>query len=568
MVGILETLTLIYVGQYFYLFDYTQWELVTSIFVLVIAVVFLFICFHEIYAMFRWRLAFKQGEDAPAVKKHLDVYEATFFEVEGIEGQKTLHHAGELLPIVALRPRVALIRSLPNTLIGLGILGTFVGLSIGVLGLKTQGSPEEIQAGISSLLTSMSTAFVTSVFGMSGSILSSIFTRFSADSIGKWHSRFCNDLDLAHYLGASEHRELRQREWRVMFEEFFAIQVDGRSVMPGMMLDDLRASSRQTVEKLDGFSAELADGLHLSSQTMEVFNNMASSLSSLENKGAQDQQSFVGELKGALSELIDGFKSELTGGATKEIEAVIGVMGSTVTSLEKLPRVLESTQDGFRQMMEKMQKELIQGAASAADAISKRTGEIGEKMDGVVDEVMGRQKMSVEAVEQLLDRVKAIMTEGREGQEALVGQVKSLAAASSTLDEGTKAFIDVAGHLKSAAERLDGSSGTLKKTADQMGEERKALDTSIRGTLDQATGVMSDYEAKFESITESLNNGFNVFNEGMQRYEQNANSTISSTLESFASSLGGATSHLNSAFQSLTEIVQTLEDVLDKRSRK
>ena len=101
-----------------------------------------------------------------------------------------------------------------------------------------------------------------------------------------------------------------------------------------------------------------------------------------------------------------------------------------------------------------------------------------------------------------------------------------------------------------------------------MGEERKALDTSIRGTLDQATGVMSNYEAKFESITESLNNGFNVFNEGMQRYEQNANSTISSTLESFASSLGGATSHLNSAFQSLTEIVQTLEDVLDKRSRK
>jgi ABC-type transporter Mla subunit MlaD len=463
---------------------------------------------------------------------------------------------------------VALIRSLPNTLIGLGILGTFVGLSMGVLGLKTQGTPEEIQEGIVGLLGSMSTAFVTSVFGMAGSILSSIWTRWIADGIGNRHSKWCNELDRAHYLEAREHRKLRQNEWREMFEEFFAIKVDGRAVMPGVMMDEIRLSGQQTVEKLDAFSADLADGLHLSSQTMEVFNNMASSLNSLEQKGAQDQESFVGELRDALGELIEGFKSELTGGANEQIEALNGVMGSTVSGLQQLPQVLQTTEAGFRDMMEQIQRNLIDGAGTAAKAITAQTAELGDRMNDVVQEVMGRQEHSAQAVEQLLDRVRAIMEEGREGHEALSGQVQSLVNASSALNEGVGAFRDIAGRLRVAGERLDSSSETLASASEKMGVEREALDNSIRITLEQATSVMSDYEGKFRNITESLDSAFGVFNEGMKNYERTANETISSTLESFASSLGQATVKLKGAFDSLARIVETLEDVLDKRNSR
>ena len=73
-------------------------------------------------------------------------------------------------------------RGLPSILVGLGILGTFGGLCIGLAGLKLPDSsvaPEqaaqEIQAGISSLLSGVSTAFITSIFGMVGSIIFSIF---------------------------------------------------------------------------------------------------------------------------------------------------------------------------------------------------------------------------------------------------------------------------------------------------------------------------------------------------------------------------------------------------------
>jgi len=111
------------------LLDPNEWNSTTTFFVVAILALFLFILIHESYAMVRWRAAFKKGESSKAIQEHLDVYQATFLKLEGVEEGKTMHHAWEMLPMSLLRPRVALIRTLPNTLVGLGILGSTSRLS-------------------------------------------------------------------------------------------------------------------------------------------------------------------------------------------------------------------------------------------------------------------------------------------------------------------------------------------------------------------------------------------------------------------------------------------------------
>lgn len=549
------------------LLDSNEWNDTTTFFVVAILALFLFILIHESYAMVRWRAAFKKGESSKAIQEHLDVYQATFLKLEGVEEGKTMHHAWEMLPMSLLRPRVALIRTLPNTLVGLGILGTFVGLAIGVGGLEVEGGSEKLLKGIQAFLPSMSTAFVTSVFGMATSIVSSLYTRLAADFIGKRHSRFCNALDQDHYLGVEGHRALQKQEWREMFEDVFAVHEDGKAVLPGAMLYSIQNSEEQTVVKLDSFSSELADGLKLSAQTMDVFNGMAESLSALENRGAQDQANFVDELRETLGELIQGFQNELTGGATGQIEALNGVMLNTVTALQQLPGVLQATEDGFREMVSQIQGTLIEGAGQAAQDITARATEMGDRMDGVVQGLINSQKQSSEAIGIMLDRVREVLQDGMDGQEALSEKLTMLTSASEVLVDGVKEFKIVATQLEQASTQLDASSTELKSSTEQMVGHRESLDTTIREVLESASGVVESYEQKFGEINTSLEGAFAVFNEGMKKYERTANDTINSTLQTFATSLGTATSHLTGAYQSLAEIVQTLEDVLDNRRR-
>ena len=155
------------------LIEVGTWEGVTKFFVYLIWTIAGICAAFEISSFVMWMITFAKGRQARLIRKHIKKYEATFLK-NFAEGMKTTMHAIEILPMSTLQPGVALSRSIPNVHVGIGILGTFVGLSIGVLGLQNQGSAAEIQQGIQGLLQSMSTAFVTSVWGMATSIILSL----------------------------------------------------------------------------------------------------------------------------------------------------------------------------------------------------------------------------------------------------------------------------------------------------------------------------------------------------------------------------------------------------------
>ena len=62
-------------------------------------------------------------------------------------------------------------RYLPNIVLSIGILGTFIGISISLYNFNVN----DIEGGIVYFLDGMKTAFVSSVFGMSLSILMKVF---------------------------------------------------------------------------------------------------------------------------------------------------------------------------------------------------------------------------------------------------------------------------------------------------------------------------------------------------------------------------------------------------------
>ena len=70
-----------------------------------------------------------------------------------------------------------------GTLVGLGLLGTFLGLTIGIKGFNSEDT-QHIQESIQRLLNGMDTAFLTSLVGMFASL---VFTAFDKS----WKNNLC-----------------------------------------------------------------------------------------------------------------------------------------------------------------------------------------------------------------------------------------------------------------------------------------------------------------------------------------------------------------------------------------
>ena len=75
---------------------------------------------------------------------------------------------GSILSEIRINHR--LLNAGSGLLVGLGLLGTFLGLTIGVMDFDS-GSTEAIQSSINELLNGMGTAFATSIVGMACSLL-------------------------------------------------------------------------------------------------------------------------------------------------------------------------------------------------------------------------------------------------------------------------------------------------------------------------------------------------------------------------------------------------------------
>ena len=92
-------------------------------------------------------------------------------------------------------PLSALIKILPGTFIGLGILGTFLGFSNGISGMRLTGNVDELFGKLDLFFSGLNTAFITSIIGVVLSVLFGIAYQFPFNKI-KFHcERIYNKLE-------------------------------------------------------------------------------------------------------------------------------------------------------------------------------------------------------------------------------------------------------------------------------------------------------------------------------------------------------------------------------------
>ena len=194
--------------------------------------------------------------------KHLNniwkAYKSSFVTYSGKE--KTSEHSDDYfnehnIMYACLNFRV--VNNISNILIGLGILGTFVGLTYGISD-SDFSTTEKIKESINNLLSGMGTAFITSIWGMGLSLLFTFIYKQGQTIVSRRIQELCFSLDSEYKIKQVDldnvHEEKQREILNDLFEKYLVAETDEGKLLPSNIFRQLLDNSDNQTSSLQDFS--------------------------------------------------------------------------------------------------------------------------------------------------------------------------------------------------------------------------------------------------------------------------------------------------------------------------
>ena len=389
--------------------------------------------------------------------------------------------------------------SVPALLVGLGILGTFVGL---VWGLRPFAGIdfteiEEIGDAIKTLLSGVSTAFVTSVWGMSVSLVFNLFEKRRMGRISQAITNLQRALDKLFTLTTQEAILFRQ-------EDELAQQTAALKSFSTDLANEIKSAMTQGREEIiqelhnapEAFSSAMAE------QLLPSLDNLNTAVEEL--RGQREESS-----TDAIQRLVEEFRESLSGSTTAQLEGLAETVRSASESLTTLPEQLTS-------MMAGVQEQINQSRQLLSATSEEQTGQLQGLMDGMLN-----------AFQRAVDLQQSSLSEATN---------QSIQALQSTITQLQESITSTASQNATESEAM-----TTRM--------RELLESSANQTGEQLNRRMADIEA--------------VSNQSIQTLEAaitELQQALTSTLDTQQQAIGNITSQTSAAFTESTDRMRQLVD--------
>ena len=447
-----------------------------------------------------------------------------------------------LLPNINLR----YYNALPNILTGLGIVGTFIGLTVGISlaapGLNSNDIKDAKEA-LNTLLDGASLAFITSIVGL---LTSLVFSAYEKRYIHLFNST-CQKLNSA--LDA-----------RV---EYFSAE--------RLASKNLAESKKQSLA-LQTFANDLAVSL---GQVIEqhVTQPMISAIDELRT----DQKSASDE---TVSKVMGEFADKIAGAAGEEMKAFASTIKTMSDSLESQVESLTKGQD-------EMQKAAQNAVSGMSTAMAEGSEKINEGIDEAVNSLLNSVEISINSVTQQLDeasqKLASNLQQGLEQFDNILLKLTDTAShyqamtdANKTLYSDISESIRVIGELSEKANQtnldfqrtaetfqdyIQSLNNTSANLADSTSSVNSTL-TTLREVQEQMTQVWNEYDERFSDLDTTLENLFRNVSSGLERYASQTDDYILG-LDKHASEV---VQSLAAATKEIADAIESLEDNLDRKT--
>lgn len=519
-------------------------------------------------------------------------YQESFIDFNG--GKKTDEFSYDYFnekQLLSSNTNLRLINSIPATLVGLGILGTFIGLTYGISDFQTN-STEEIKNSIQDLLSGMGTAFVSSIYGM---LLSLVFTFFEKVQVNSLHNsihRLCYNLDKKFKISKEDERNIELKRQEKLLNDYFIFKDEsGNGVKPGNVFRDIFIETRKQSVALQSFSTDLANLIEagfekiLNDPDKGVMFELQSLKTEIVNLGSKLQdpasemtQNVVKELETSMAKMIEEFKVSMSGSTKSELENLTTLLGQAGSSLTDFPSKLELMTEnlnqnfkGLQDIVQQISQQTLKQSEQSTEQMRKQVEEMSEILkDKVGDLQVGQEVLMTK------------QTENLQVSEKLLGSFNSsierLNELSNQVNETVSSFSKVqgelnsaSGQLKSITENVLSSSNSFKEAqlkfaqhSNDFLKNNASTIEEIQKSLKQAKELSTEYSSKFEIIEKGLQGIFQQINTGLVDYRDTVGESVESFLGKYTEALTNTAKSLSGAASKQEEILEELTEQLSK----
>lgn len=255
-------------------------------------------------------------------------------------------------------PLSALVKILPGTFVGLGILGTFIGFSDGISEMSLTGNVDELFGKLDIFFTGLNTAFFTSIIGVVLSVVFGIIYQFPLNKI-KFHcSRIYNVLI----------KELDSEEKSKIEFDSYILSIQG--------ITKTLLTAKESIENLPQKFLEVEKSLEESILPIkETFGTMQSTLENY-SKQAESLQNASEQIQQTLTRFIEN--SEQT---TLKVNATLEqTISATKTIQENNAKLNEQISESHKIAMKDYQ-EIDENIGSILSEVNKNLSEYSKTIE-------------------------------------------------------------------------------------------------------------------------------------------------------------------------------------------
>lgn len=529
---------------------------------------------------------------------------------------------GSILSEIRINHR--LLNAGSGLLVGLGLLGTFLGLTIGVMDFDS-GSTEAIQSSINELLNGMGTAFATSLVGMACSLLYIFIEKTTINRFQRNITSLCDLLDTEYYISQPEKYALIYERQNQNLKGLFTTTINGEELKPGNMLRELLdVSRRQNKDLTDLFEEIIFTQTNKAMQEsikplVEQVNQVAAVLgekldsfaNSVKSTGDNMANDIVKDLKDAIDKMAKELKmsvSDSMSGKIDGLETAVKSLASFPSQIENMTQSMVNNFAGIEELVNNLanntastNNEIINSVreqiGSATTNMSNLTQNFQTTMDRIDKQFSESSKASTEKLKGMLKEVERVITQlNRQTEQTIHSIIQKQKSTNEQSDElmrqfrlsieNAKTMLDdvkntlgqfktlqietneATSHLSQISKNASSATDSLQAAQSRFNEQLKTnIDKNIQASeqiqtaLEESKKLPNTYVTSFGDIKNSLQSIFAQLAQGLNEYSQTVKANTQNLLDSYTSAVNSGIQQLSGAIESLGGLVEEIADV-------
>ncbi len=454
--------------------------------------------------------------------------------------------------------------SIPSLLLGIGLIGTFVGLFYGLVQLNMDDA-DTLKESMRTLIHAAGVKFASSIWGLG---LSLLFTFYEKRAEGKLEKQID---DIQWLVNIAFTRKTAEQSLAVMEAQSIAQTEQLQSLSISLTEDSVNKLSDALGQKI---KETLEESIGKPIQTLTA--NMGGSAEQtlyqrLDALAGGMGQDFAKDMSKILKDFSDTFKKNM-GIDADQLKQTLTGLGTTLSELKDIlgnqKNELERSLINLIKAIQKQGEDTKTSAKDITDGAAKGVGAI-----------LDANKDGLEKISKAFEGIKTIIDDSKTKLAPVPDYLQQFAEGTKNLNESATSANNATSILGGSVTKLSGFETALsqslvdvRKTLELQQSQLQGISAQLTNTTTQAQEISQHSKETYEQLANAYQDlltknkeSVAQFTQNVQAYQEQANQNIAHTLAAFDGQLKDFASSLSGAIGELNEAVSDLADTVPRR---